>query len=228
MTVYHIPLLALSEQETRRYAGLGGSASFPGELVASACGDGLLLAKPRATWKRYAYNRDRQIIHAPSPALISSRDVAAHLQAAVEVAVLAVTIGPQLEKEVTRRFAAGDYTAGLLLDAAGTTAVEQTADEACKYLAGEAARAGLGCTSRYSPGYGDWAVEEQPSVLTLADGAAIGITINESCILSPRKSITAVIGLAPAAGPTPAGACRSEGCASCRLPNCFARKEPRA
>lgn len=225
MTFYHPPLLSLSEQETRRYAGLGTDGPFPEELVISACNDGLLLANPRATWKRYSYNCACSTIKMMEHVQIQSRDVANHLQTAVEVTILAITIGHELEQEVNNRFMTGDYTAGLLLDAAGTTAVEQAADEACKYLASEALRMGLSCTSRYSPGYGDWDIKNQPWVLSLSGGKEIGITINESCLLTPRKSITAIIGLVPSTDHPMASLCQPESCASCRLTHCFARKE---
>lgn len=225
MTVYRIPLQSISEPETRRYAGLAKCANFPEDIVRDACTTGLLLSTPYSSWIRYGYNPSDKKIEAPSLTKIKSRDVADHIKTAVYVVMLAVTIGPTLEQEVNKRFAAGQYASGHVLDAAGTTAVEQAADEACKHISAEASRLGLTCTSRFSPGYGDWDIKDQPWVLELTGGKEIGVIVNDSCILSPRKSITAIIGLIPPTISTEGSTCKSGGCGSCTLTNCLARKE---
>jgi cobalamin-dependent methionine synthase I len=50
---------------------------------------------------------------------------------------------------------------------------------------------------RFSPGYGDWTLDNQPQVLQLAEAERIGITLTESNIMIPRKSVSAVIGWKP-------------------------------
>ncbi len=81
--------------------------------------------------------------------------------------------------------AAGDYDA----DAAGMRSGENAPEQA------QAAQ--IYFTGRYSPGYGDFPIEMQKTLLQVVDGPkSIGLTTNESCILIPRKSITAVIGTA--------------------------------
>ena len=47
---------------------------------------------------------------------------------------------------------------------------------------------------RFSPGYGDWALEEQKILFSVLDCAhSIGLTLTESCMMAPIKSVTAVI-----------------------------------
>jgi cobalamin-dependent methionine synthase I len=43
-----------------------------------------------------------------------------------------------------------------------------------------------------SPGYGDFGLEDQPQLLELSGGAALGITVTENFMMVPRKSVTAV------------------------------------
>lgn len=218
MATYNIPLTTIDEAEVVRYAGSTKLAPAATALAA-ACRDTLLLARARASWQLYSYDQQRI-----NELTLCGQSITAHLADCTEVAVLAVTIGPALEAAVSKAFAAGEYSAGLLLDAAGTTAVEAAADAANAYIAAEASRRGLEAVNRFSPGYGDWPLAQQPAVLKLADGEAVGIEVTESCMLLPRKSVTAVIGLRSPADGSPPVICQSS-CSNCAKINCLARKE---
>ncbi len=224
MHTYNPPLLKVDKEEARRYAGLKTATAFPEHLLDAACSEALLLVRPRAVWNTYPYEAAAGVIAGQAPLRLLGKTVRDHLAGAGEAAVLAVTIGPALEEEVSRLFAAGHYTAGLLLDAAGTAAVEQAADAADAYIADQAARRGLETRSRFSPGYGDWPITDQPAMVALADGGLIDLSVTASCMLVPRKSITAVIGLIPA-GSRAGAACDPAGCATCPQTDCIARKE---
>lgn len=223
METLNPPLIKIDKEETRRYAGLRSGAAFPEEMLAAACDEALLLVKPQAVWNTYPYIAASAMVAGPEPYMPRGGEITGHLAKAEQAAVLTVTIGKDLEDEVTRLFAAGQYTAGLLLDAAGSAAVEQAADAANAYIAAQAARQGLTALSRFSPGYGDWPLTDQHAMLALASGEHIGVTVTESCLLVPRKSVTAIIGLAPTGKRTETG-CNKNGCEACRKTNCFARK----
>ncbi len=224
MQTYNPPLTKIDKEEARRYAGLKCAAAFPEQLLDTACDEALLLSRPRAAWNIYPYDPATGTIAAPTPLRLAGEKVRGHLAGAGEAAVLAVTIGAALEEEVSRLFAAGEYTAGLLLDAAGTAAVEQAADAANAYIADKAARRGLKAKSRFSPGYGDWAITDQPAMVALADGGHIALAATPSCMLVPRKSVTALIGLAPAEENNKRS-CGENGCAGCPQKDCIARRE---
>jgi hypothetical protein len=224
MHTYNPWLAKIDKEEVRRYAGLRGAAAFPEPLLDNACTEALLLAQPRAVWNVYPYEDAHGVLAAPEPLRLTGSNIRRHLAGAGEAAVLAVTIGTALEEEVSKLFAAGEYTAGLLLDAAGTTAVEQAADAADGYIAAQAARRGLTAKSRFSPGYGDWPITDQPAMVALAGGGRIGLAVTPSCMLVPRKSVTAVIGLAPA-GASDGTRCAERGCGGCPRTDCIARRE---
>ena len=49
---------------------------------------------------------------------------------------------------------------------------------------------------RFSPGYGDWALEEQKILFSVLDCAhTIGLTLTGSCMMAPVKSVTAVMAI---------------------------------
>ncbi|SDF43965.1 Vitamin B12 dependent methionine synthase, activation domain [Sporolituus thermophilus DSM 23256] len=221
--VYNAQLTKVDINETRRYAGLARAARFPDALLRQACLDAQVLAVPRGIWQVYPYSPADGVILAPTPLRLSGANIANHLAGSVQVAVLAVTIGEAIEAEISRRFRQGDAAAALLLDAAGTTAVEAAADQVNALINREAAHQGMTATKRYSPGYGDWDITVQQHVVALAGGGAIGITVTASSMLIPRKSVTAVIGLKPGK-PNGQPTCAGNVCLTCGQPNCLARR----
>lgn len=225
MPTYNPILTRVDLAETRRYAGLAGS-KFPNQLLQQACNEAHLLAKPRAIWEIYNYDPIQAVIMSPIPLMIIGNQISKHLKHAVKLAILAVTIGQQLEETVSQHFAGGEYSAGLLLDAAGTTAVEMAADQISALIGQQAASKGLIPLARFSPGYGDWDITVQPKMLELAGAGEIGLTVTATCMLVPRKSITAVIGLVPGKdSSTLPGHCQPQSCSNCIQLNCTYRKE---
>ena len=75
---------------------------------------------------------------------------------------------------------------------------------------------------RFSPGYGDWDVHAQPDLLRLTQAETIGISLTESFMLRPRKSVTAVIGLLRGADEKKDA---PKSCASCPKSDCPFRQK---
>ena len=95
-------------------------------------------------------------------------------------------------------FKQGNYTVGLLLDAAATTAVEQVADQVNEVINTIAKKQGYKPTWRFSPGYGNWPLEFNHKLAKIIKTEMIGFTSNRELFIIPRKSVTAIIGLMPA------------------------------
>jgi cobalamin-dependent methionine synthase I len=134
---------------------------------------------------------------------------------------MAVTIGSAIEDEIDNLFLAKEYTKGLIMDAAATTATEMVADQLNRYIDELAAKRGFKTTWRYSPGYGDWPLAQQSALVKAIHADKIGITLTTSCMLMPRKSVTAIIGLKRTAD----FGCGPSGCAGCSMHGCASRKE---
>lgn len=161
-------------------------------------------AAPRAVWLR-----------APVGALgdlWQGSDIQRHLAGCTEAVLLAVTLGPGADAQI-RRAGVGDVAAGAASDALASVLAEQAADAAEARLQALAAAEGLYLTGRYSPGYGDWPIGVQPRIAALLDTPRrIGLCVTGTCLMLPRKSITAALGLSrtPVTG-------RRAGCAHCAL-----------
>ena len=187
-----------------RYFGLRGEAPAAHALLESLAPQILAAARPRMVWAEYA--------PADTPGLFAGRDIDAHLAGCSRFVLLAVTLGAEADKAV-RRAGIGDVAAQTAADALASALAEQIADTAGNILAKLYKNEGLFLTGRYAPGYGDWPLTAQRQVSTLLElPKNLGVTVTESCLMLPRKSITAVMGIAdhPVTG-------RLAGCAACAL-----------
>ena len=123
-------------------------------------------------------------------ARVESRDLASLLTGCKEAIILAVSVGIGVDRLIARLEATSRADA-FFADAIGSAAAESLCDLVCKQLEAEHS-----CTGRFSPGYGDFPLEFQRELLSrLNADASVGITLNSSLLMTPMKSITAVIGI---------------------------------
>ena len=148
-------------------------------------------------------------------------DIARHLEDCDTCVLLACTLGAGVDA-AQRAANAADMAYAVVLDALASVLAEQIADAAENTLREQAQAEGLFLTGRFSPGYGDYPIELQNELLRLVDAPRkIGLCATPTHLLTPRKSITAVLGLAghPVTG-------KRAGCAHCALrERCAYRKE---
>ncbi len=153
------------------------------------------VARPRYIYRIFALGR-QPLSLLPTGPVLSGEDIARHLSGCHSCAVLILTLGPGVERAI-RAAGAADAAMGLMTDAAASALTEACADAAETILRREVAEQGLYLTGRFSPGYGDLPLSLQPELLRITGSArAIGLTVSPSHILLPRKSITALLGLA--------------------------------
>ena len=83
----------------------------------------------------------------------------------------------------------------LTLDCCASAAVEEVCDQIERELQGHVP--GCSFPFRYSPGYGDLPLSVQGPLLDLLDAPRrVGLCASASHILTPRKSVTAILGVA--------------------------------
>jgi hypothetical protein len=109
---------------------------------------------------------------------------------AEKVALCLCTIGPDLEDEINQLMEKNEMVRALILDSLGSEAAEEVAIQSDRRLADMARELSLWPSKRYSPGYGKWDVKEQKYIFQVLPGKAIGVSLTESCMMIPRKSIS--------------------------------------
>jgi len=222
MPIYNARLASLDLAEVRRYAGLA-KADFDEGMIEDAAQEALLIIAPKSAYHLYDYDCQQGVIKAAAELPLTGRSIQKHLAGCEKVLAISATIGPDIVEAITRHFEEGRYAHSVLLDAAATEAVEETANALEKMLAPKIKAQGFASRWRFSPGYGDWPLEAQQEFMPLTGAEEIGITLTASMMLSPRKSITALIGLyRPETASSPA---TSPGCQSCGQKDCPSRRK---
>ena len=103
------------------------------------------------------------------------------------------------------------------LQACATTILEEYLDDWQGKMEEEMAKEGLYLRPRFSPGYGDFSIGHQEEILRMLDAAkTIGLTMTAGGMLTPMKSVTAVIGLSRP--------CHIKGCEACEKTDCVYRR----
>ncbi len=135
-----------------------------------------------------------------------------------------VTAGPAIEGRAGQLVKSGELTRGLIMDAAGSAAAEEAADRLSAHIVGEKSDEGAPPVScRLSPGYGNWKLEAQREIFALLPHDELDVALNDSCLMTPRKSISFAMWLG-ARGPIGTGIAGCEGCAH---PHCRYRRKAR-
>jgi len=105
--------------------------------------------------------------------------------------VFVATVGLSLDR-LTARYAVRSPSRALLLGAFGTERVEALCDLFCRRLR----EAELEPRERFSPGYGGVSLDVQSPLLAYVDAArAVGVMLNGSLLMSPSKSVSAIVGI---------------------------------
>lgn len=116
---------------------------------------------------------------------VGSKDLKKHLEGCNKVILFAATVGIGIDRLIAR-YASVSPTKSLLFQAIGAERIEALCDEFNSEFVG----------SRFSPGYGDLPLEFQKEIFKVLDcPKRIGLTLNESMLMSPTKSVTAIIGV---------------------------------
>ena len=184
---YSLP--QIDRREVLRYAGVRSSSGETDELIcrldeAIALIDGKL--SPRVCFCELDISECD---------FGASLDIKKNLRNSHSVIFFAATLGIELDRLIFKYSVISPATA-LLLEALGNERIEALCDcfnedmRETKLANGEALR------PRFSAGYGDLPLEYQRKIFDLLEPSTqIGLTLNDSYLMSPSKSVTALIGV---------------------------------
>jgi hypothetical protein len=137
-------------------------------------------------------------------AQVTSRDLSRNLAECHHCILFAATIGPKMDQLIMRASRL-DPLKGCILQAVGAMLVESYCDLLNDQLLQDFKAAGYALRPRFSPGYGDFSLKHQQDIFrSIWADKTIGLTLMDSGIMAPEKSVTAVIGVYdPSANHTP-------------------------
>ncbi len=149
--------------------------------------------------------------------ILLGKDINTLLRDCDKVILFAATLGMGAEAELSR-LQATDMAMAVIFDACASCAIESICDNFCEDLKNKYGY----ITDRFSVGYGDYPFSVQREFEKLLDmPKSIGVTMTDSGLMIPQKSVTAIIGIAssPQAG-------YKRGCDGCSMKdNCDYRKD---
>lgn len=137
-----------------------------------------------------------------------------------DVAVFALTIGPEIEALARQLTNEGAGVDAFVVDAIGTCAVQKLVVYLQKRVAAWAVGQGLGVSKRFCPGYCDWSVAEQKGLFELLQDEVPGITLTEHCLMLPHKSMSGLIGI----GEAGLQVRNYVPCRNCQMRDCIGRR----
>ena len=149
---------------------------------------------------------------------LQSRALKRHLEGCTEAYLFAATLGAGVDR-LMQMYTKTNLPAAVVLQACAAALLESYCDEAQAKLEAELDN-GLALRPRFSPGYGDLPLDCQPDILRILDAPKkIGLSCTETNMLTPTKSITAVMGIKMGARQSVTH------CSTCNLEQCAYKKE---
>jgi hypothetical protein len=191
--------LPLEKSEVLRYLGYRRKQELTEEV--SILVDDLMLEVQEQSQARYFYQvydltldeKTQSVQLTQTDLVLQSKKIYQHLKHAKKVVLLAATLGIEIERKI-RLYEVSEMTKAFILDAACVDYIEKICDLAEVEIAAKFPNYTL--NRRFSPGYGDLSLDVQPQFLkTLGADRKLGLTLTETHLMIPRKSVTAIIGL---------------------------------
>lgn len=181
-----IELEKLNRNEAVRYLGGAGiRLNYRMDVLMDECEKAVLeKASPK-----YLYVEK----NLPCPQIMGGKDIESHLNGCEKAIVMCATVGSEVDKLI-RISQISDMARAVVMDSLASVAVEQVCNAFDKIIAEKYSDYNM--TFRFSPGYGDYPIVLQKIILQMLDAPKkIGLCTNDNFLLTPTKSVTAVLGL---------------------------------
>ena len=184
----------IDRTEILRYAGMRGHSDEIAELLEQCIREADGAFAYRVCWSTFPIKEvgselDLTFAH------VCSKDLQAHLAGCGEIVVFAATVGLEIDRLVARTNPLSPAKA-LLFNALGTERIEALCDAFETEVKAMVEKNEKALQRRFSPGYGDLPLELQREIVAALDcQRKIGLALNQSLLLSPSKSVTAIIGI---------------------------------
>ena len=188
----------IDKNEALRYRGhRGGDIPLNLDKVADeVLGKICAHITPRFVHSRFSVKVVENGVMLENGLVLQGEDIKKHLAGCDECYIICATVGIGADNFIRTMSAMGSVYA-LMADGAATAAVEAVCDSVEDFLRTELKKEKMYLTWRYSPGYGDFPFTQQPDILSLLNAdKLIGVSCNDSCMMTPAKSVTAVMGIA--------------------------------
>ena len=213
------PAPPVRRDEILRYAGTRQATPEVSALLEEALQEAENCLSYKVCWQKLPIRQSATEMDLTFARTQSER-LHSHLEGCSHIILLGATVGIGLDRLIAR-YGKTSPAKALLLQAIGAERIEALCNAFSQKIREISAAEGLNTTSRFSPGYGDLPLELQRDIFrTLNCSGRMGLTLNDSLIMSPSKSVTAIIGIGSrcCAADTECSSCTKQDCIHRRLP----------
>ena len=182
--------------EALRYAGIKGESSDLNALMFECIDESRAILSYKVCYTRAPLTlKEEEGIVSFSFGQLRSNLLLSNLRDCEEAVIFAATIGIAFDRLISK-YSRISPSKGLMLQGLGTERIESLCNEFNGEVTEEEAAKGRFTRPRFSPGYGDLPIEKQKLFFDVLDcNRKIGLTLNDSMLMSPSKSVTAIIGI---------------------------------
>jgi len=188
----------IDKNEVLRYLGYknNNADKETSHLIDECIAEIVRISKPKYIYRIFDLEKASDKINLLKTTLsLNGENINTHLKFSSKCALMAATLGVEADRQISI-YSNLNLTKALVMDSCAAAAIESVCDMAQQEIKKIAETMGFNITDRFSPGYGDLSIEIQPEIISVLDSfKKIGLSVTESCILIPRKSVTAFIGL---------------------------------
>ena len=184
----------ISHKEILRYMGCKAADEETLALIDSVIAEALPLLRYRVCYTEMplTWGVEELKIEART---IPGKDLARCLSGCSHVLLFAATLGVETDRLIAR-YSARMPSRALALQALGAERIESLCNAFLQDLKPFYTKKGQSMRPRFSPGYGDLPLDFQKDLFAILNCSKhIGLSLNESLLMSPTKSVTAVVGL---------------------------------
>jgi 5-methyltetrahydrofolate--homocysteine methyltransferase len=197
-------LITFNKKEALRYFRAQSNDKSAEMLIGAAYQKLKSELQPRYTVKRFACSIESEgddavpsLVVLDNGTVFRSKALARYVGEAKELFLFGATLGSRVDSAL-RRMALTSVAEAGAGQAVAAALVETYCDDCCAELQKQLPE-GKKLKWRFSPGYGDWSLEEQRILFPVLDCAhTIGLTLTESCMMAPVKSVTALMAITDA------------------------------
>ena len=190
--------MQVNRAEVFRYLGIKGKE--PDERIKSLVENVIAelegAVTPRFFWREWPFRMINEEWSDFTCFRAKSRSLAKNLAGCGKVILFAATLGEGADYLI-RRYSRVEVSRSVAVQAASAAMIEAFCREKNEELKERFRKEGWYLRPRFSPGYGDFSLEYQKMFCeVLQTEKTVGITLTDSCLMMPSKSVTAVIGAA--------------------------------
>lgn len=181
--------LPVCEKEILRYCGCKDSDNEISRLLHSLLNEAEKVLEYKICYRQFPVSIHNDICDLGFTTVQSSA-LAKNLKNCKSIMLFAATTGLGIDRLIAK-YNRTSPSKAVIMQAIGAERTEALCDAFCDDISQE-----FNLKPRFSPGYGDLPIHLQKDIFSVLDcPRQIGLTLNDSMLMSPSKSVTAIVGI---------------------------------